>query len=211
MSPPSSNPARTGAPFARAGAPPGVLQRADGMRLAALPAEFVRSFHFAIVDELGDAAQDALYRCGYEWALADMVALNQQLRTERQADIWQLDAKIVLDAWWAPLAETGWGACTIDLSQLARGLAFADVQHSIAAATLHGADQPVCHVYAGLLAGALSFIERTERHAAEVQCRALGHASCRFVIGPGAKIDAAETWRQQGANIAEIFRRLHAA
>ena len=189
----------------------GSLRRVDGQRVAALSVEWVHALHFALLEQFTDNAQDVLYRSGYDWGLQDMVRLNQHLHTKiggGNFDLWQLDPKFILDSWWAPLAEAGWGRCTFDLVAVSRGIVFVDLQGSVIAAALAGSDQPVCHFYAGLFAGALSFFERAERHAVEVQCSGLGAATCLFVIGPGAEVDAAETWRQQGVAAAEILRRL---
>jgi uncharacterized protein len=68
--------------------------------------------------------------------------------------------------------------------------------------------RPVCHWYAGLFAGAWSFIQRAERHAVEFECSAVSAAACQFVVGPGPEIDAVETWRQDGVSAAEILRRV---
>jgi uncharacterized protein len=187
----------------------GSIRRPDGERLAAIPAPLMQSLHFALVESLGETAQDVLYRSGYEWALQDMLRLNQQLRGKFGGgwDFWQADAKFILESWWAPLDAAGWGVAAFDCSALNRGITFVELRQSIAAALVR-ADQPVCHLHAGLLAGALSFFDRHERHAVEVQCRAMGKETCTFIVGPGAEVDSAEAWRQQGTPAAEIVRRL---
>jgi len=192
----------------------GSLRRPTGQRLAALSIEFIESYHLTLLEKFGDTVQDVLYRTGFEWGLQEMLRLNEQLRPSLgggNLDLWQMDAKYIIDTWWAPLAEAGWGRCTFDFAASSRGLVFADLQSSIVAGAFAGSDQPVCHLYAGLLAGGLSFYERTERHAVEVQCAALGAATCTFVIGPGAEADSAETWRQQGLPAVEIISRLRSA
>ena len=197
--------------FFRAAPAEGALRLADGQRVAAVSAEFLQSLHEGLVQDLGDTARHALYACGYEWSLQDMALLTRRLAAELAGgdlDLWQLDVRFVLDTWWAPLTAAGWGAWTLDLSTQLKGITFVELRHSAIAAILPGAPAPVCHLYAGLFAGALSFFERSEHHATEIQCAALGHATCRFVIGPGAQIDAVESWRKQGASADEIRRRL---
>jgi predicted hydrocarbon binding protein len=117
----------------------------------------------------------------------------------------------VLDRWWSPLAQAGWGTVTLDVSSLSRGFAFIELRHSTVVAALAGpnrATEPLCHLYAGLFAGALSFFERAERHGVEIQCAALGAPACRFAVGPGSQIDEVEMWRKQGIAPDEIRRRL---
>lgn len=188
----------------------GAIRRPDNERVAVISAPLLRGLHFTLVEVLGDAAQDALYRTGYEWALQDMLRLNQQMQEQYgdKFDFWQADTKFVLDTWWAPLEAAGWGRLAWDLGAHARGIAFVDLHSSPVGAALAGTDQPICHLHAGLLAGAMSFFDRAERHAAEVQCRGVNAPFCQFVVGPGADVDAAEAWRQHGTPAAEILRRL---
>lgn len=187
-----------------------MLCDAAGLRTAALSADSLHALHGALIEQFGENAPDVLYRSGYEWALQDMVRLQNQLQQAigPATDFWQMDAKFILDSWWTPLADAGWGQNVFNTASLSRGILFSELHGSAVATAFAGSDQPVCHLYAGLFAGALSFFDRTERHAAELQCAACGGTSCVFVIGAGAEVDAAETWRQQGVTAVEITRRL---
>ncbi len=203
---------QTGGDFIRPVADEGALRLPDGRRTAVLPGSFFAQLPLDLAPSLGEHARHALYKSGYEWALQDMVRLSRHLAGEfgggANLDLWQMDAKFVLDRWWAPLHATGWGACALDLSSFSRGFSFVELRHSIVAANSPGSDEPACHLYSGLFAGALSFVERQERHAIEFQCAALGAPTCKFVIGPGPQVDEAESWRQQGVAPEEIRRRL---
>lgn len=186
------------------------LQDSDGRLVAVAAIEFVRSLHFALLEAFADDTQDVLYRIGYEWGLREMTALNRRLRDEfgAESDLWQMDSKFVLESWWAPLLAGGWGSWTLAPTSKARGISAIEVRNSIVATALPGADYPVCHLYAGLFAGGLSFFERAERHAVEISCRAVGDAACIFIIAPAAEVDPVETWRQQGIATTEILERL---
>lgn len=186
----------------------GILQRADGRRSAALSIDFVQQFHFTLLEQFGDAAQDVLYRSGYEWGLQSMLQLSAKMNSAGASKFWERDSTELFRRWWEPLQEDGWGAAAFDFSRLGRGVMLVVLQHSAVAAALEGTDQPVCHFYAGLFGGAASFFQRVERHAVEIECRALGHAACRFVIGAAPDIDAAEAARQQGASAAAILQKL---
>jgi predicted hydrocarbon binding protein len=201
----------TGATAFRHDAAEGAIRLADHQRVVAIAEPLMQHLHFAIIEQLGETAQDALYRAGYEWALQDMLRLTRQLREEADDatfDFWRQDLKGVISRWWTLPEALGWGTATFDFAAAARGLTFVDLRQSIVADAFAGADQPVCHLYAGLFAGALSFCARAERHAVEVQCTAMGQAACKFIVGPGAEIDTAEAWRQQGIAAPEILRRL---
>jgi predicted hydrocarbon binding protein len=189
----------------------GSIRLPDGRRVVAISETLMQQLHFAIIQQRGEAAQDALYRIGYEWALQEMLRLTRAWRAESgkaDFDFWRQDMGNVLTRWWSFAEGLGWGSATFDFSGVARGVTFVDLRNSIVADAFGGAGQPVCHLYAGLFAGALSFFERAERHGVEVQCAALGAAICRFVVGPGPEVDSAEAWRQQGLATPEILRRL---
>lgn len=190
----------------------GALRLPDGQRVAVLPAAFFQYLATELAFPLGDQTRHALYKFGYEWALQDMVRLSRQLAEEfgggANLDLWQMDAKFVLDRWWAPLSAAGWGTWSVDLTSLSRGFAFIELRHSLVAAQAPGTTHPTCHLYAGLFAGAVSFFERSERHAVEFQCASLGAPTCRFVVGAGPQIDEVESWRHQRTAPDEIRRRL---
>ncbi len=189
----------------------GTLRRANGARLAVIPANFLLALHLHLFERFAENTQDVLYRSGYDQGLQDMGRLNQELRSQYASasfDFWQMDAKFILDSWWAPLAQAGWGRCTFDLTALARGVAFVEMENNPIAEALGSAEHPICHFFAGLFAGGLSFFERTENHATEIECRAANGERCRFIVAGGGAVDSAEGWRQQGVSAAEIMRRL---
>jgi predicted hydrocarbon binding protein len=189
----------------------GSLRRTTGEHVVALSLDFVRSLHETISEQFGPEARDILYRCGYEWGLQDSMRFAPRVAAQMEGsnlDLWQMDGKFVFESWWAPLAEAGWGRCTFDVSALARSRVVVELRGSIVAERVTGSEGPICHLYAGLFAGALSFYERAERHAIEILCRAQGSQQCQFLVAPGAEIDSAETWRKQGATAADIVRRL---
>ncbi len=169
----------------------------------------MHALHLALIEQFGENAADVLYRSGYEWALQEMTRLGQKLRTELgdATDLSQMDARFVLESWWTPFAETGWGHAQFDTTAIGRSLVLIELRASAVAPGFAGSDQPACHLYAGLFAGAFSFIERTERHAVEMQCAACGAPICSFIVGPGADVDSAETQRQRGTPPADILRQ----
>jgi hypothetical protein len=189
----------------------GALRRLSGERVTLLTREAVHALHATLVEQFSETAVDVLYRSGYEWGLQEILVRQQRLKAEvggTDFDFWQMDAKFVLDAWWMPFAEAGWGHCAFQRLSHPRNLYLIDLRSSLVAATLRPAEEPVCHLYAGLFAGAVSFFDRQERHGAELQCAAVRGDLCRFLVGSGPDIDAAESLRQQGVTTDEILARL---
>ena len=129
----------------------GSLRRANGARLAVVPADFLLSLHLHLFEHFADTSQDVLYRSGYEQGLQDMVRLGQELREKfgrGSFDLWQMDAKFILGAWWEPLEQAGWGRCDFDLAALSRGIAFVNLADSPIAAALGSTEHPICHFFA---------------------------------------------------------------
>jgi hypothetical protein len=197
--------------FIRSRPTEGTLLTPDGRRVAALPEALMQSLHRGLEGAAADQTRHLLYRAGYEWGLQDMLQLSSRMKEEAgggsSADLWQMDAPFVLERWSAPFAASGWGACIFDLSAHAKGITLVELRHSAAAGAVGRANAPVCHLYAGLFAGALSFYDRVESHAVETECAAQGHACCRFIVGPGPLIDQAESARHSGVG-HDAVRRL---
>jgi hypothetical protein len=197
----------------------GAVRQPDGQRTAIVPLDFLQDLQLALTQEFGDGARHLLYCTGFDWSLRDMVRLGGRLQEKLgrgHLDLWQMDAKFVLESWWEPLAAAGWGSC--QFSTLPRGLLLAEVTGSACAAACGArvesapgtANELACDLYAGLFAGALSFFERDERHAVEVQCAALGHPACHFIAGGSPHIDEVEAWHQQRLTAAQIHQRIAA-
>jgi predicted hydrocarbon binding protein len=197
--------------FIRSRPAEGALLTPDNRRVTALPEGLMQELHRGLVGAGAPVTQQLLYLAGYEWGLQDMLQLSQRLRDESDGpanrDLWKMDASFVLERWSAPFAAAGWGACIFDLSSRAAGVTFVELRHSASAAAVGQATAPVCHLYAGLFAGALSFYDRVESHAVEIECAALGHICCRFIVGPGPLIDQVENARHSGAT-PDAIRRL---
>jgi len=184
----------------------GAIYLPDGRRVAAWSEALLRTLHERTGAQSTEHARLVLYRAGYEWGLQELLHLSHRIREESanpgDHDLWQTDATVVFERWSAPLAVAGWGTWALDRSNHARGLTIVELRHSAVAAALKAgpaATEPVCHLYAGLFAGALSFYDRTESHAIESSCVALGDTCCRFLVGARPIIDRAEAARREGA------------
>lgn len=184
----------------------------DGRRGAGWSGISLQALHRSLSLENPDADKHLIYRIGFEWGLQDFLQVSLRVRDElgRQPgeDLWKLDAAAAFERWAAPLTAAGWGRWKFDRSARASGITLVELHASAIAASLASPvpSDPVCHLYAGLFAGALSFYDRTELHAVETECAALGSPCCRFLVAPGPIIDRAETARRGGANHDAIVR-----
>jgi len=189
----------------------GEIRLRDGQRAAMVSEDFIVGLHSGLEEDVGDAANLIMYKCGFEWGLEDMKRFNDRMRHEfggGRLDIWQMNPRFVFECWWWPLTIEGWGAWTLDLSFQERNITFVEIRNSAVAFSMKQVGKPVCHMYAGMFAGVLSFFEKTERQSIEVQCYSMGNDRCKFMIGPERQVNAAEFWRQEGATAEEIRNRI---
>jgi uncharacterized protein len=183
----------------------------DGQRAVYASEDFVSGLHSGLHEEVDDAANLIMYKCGYEWGINDMKRFAHRMRHEfggGKTDVWQMNRKFVWESWWWPLTVEGWGSWTIDFSFDRQQMAFVTIRNSAVAKSMEQVGKPVCHMYAGMFAGAFSVFEREERDSIEVQCYAMGNDCCKFMVGKQDRVNAVEFWRREGANADEISQRL---
>jgi len=189
----------------------GAIYLRDGQRAAKISEAFINGLHLGIEEEVGASAGLLMYRCGQEWALADMKRFATRMRQEfgsGKLEIWQMNPRFVWECWWWPLTVEGFGGWTLDLNFEDKGITLVEIRNSAVARSMKMLGRPVCHMYAGLFAGALSFFHRKELHSIEVQCYAMGNDVCKFLISDEKRVNAAEFWREEGASAKSILENL---
>jgi len=185
----------------------GSIYLRDGQRASEVSEDFIVGLHAGLEEDVGDASNLIMYKCGIDWGLQDMKRFNNRMRHEfggGKLDVWQMNKRFVFESWWWPLTVQGWGGWTLDLSFESRDMTFVEIRNSAVARSMEQVGKPVCHLYAGMFAGVFSYFEREERQSIEVQCYSMGNDRCKFMIGKEKQVNAAEFWRQEGANAEEI-------
>ena len=177
-------------------------------RVMLVPEDFIASYQLALEEEVGDAAAEIMYRCGYEWGKADVIAFEKHFQEEFGRPFIEAHAQMALETWWWPLQAAGWGAWSHDLSQLKEGLIFVDLYESAVAKSVGNIGKVACHYYAGMFAAVFSHIARTELSGLEIQCYSMGEEFCKFLIGASKRVNAAQFWTREGATAKEIIERL---
>lgn len=183
----------------------------DGQRAVLANEDFISGLHSGLHEEVDDASNLMMYKCGVEWGLNDMKRFAHRMRHEfggGRTDINQMNRKFVMESWWWPLTVEGWGSWRIDYSYEKQGMTFVTIYNSAVAKAMEQVGKPVCHMYAGMFAGAFSVFDQKERDSIEVQCYAMGNDCCKFLIGDPKKVNAAEFWRREGGTADEILERL---
>ncbi len=177
-------------------------------RVMLVPEDFIVSYQLALEGEVGDAASEIMYRCGYEWGKADINGFEKRFQEEFGRSITEAHSQMVLETWWWPLQASGWGAWSYDFSQLKEGLIFIDLYDSAVAKSIGNIGKVVCHYYAGMFAAVFGQIARNELSGLEIQCYSMGEEFCKFLLGSSKRINAAQFWAREGATAAEIIARL---
>jgi predicted hydrocarbon binding protein len=170
--------------------------------------DFVIGLQEGLEREVGEASAVIMYQCGVEWGRQDMARFEPSIEAEFGRPMREMNVQFVLESWWWPLAAAGWGSWKVDMSRLRQGFIVVDLHQSAVAESLENVGKPVCHLYAGLLAGSLSTFIRRSLSCIEIQCYAMGEDKCRFLVGNSQRIDAAEFWLNEGARASEILRQL---
>lgn len=178
-------------------------------RIAFANEDFVVGLQKGLEEEVGDAAQIIMYKCGYEWALADMKNFEKRFSDEFDGrSISQMNLNMVLETWWWPLQTTGWGSWNFDFSHKKQGLIFIDLFDSAIARSVGYIGKVACHFYAGMFAGVFTYLSKRELSGIEIQCYSMGEEYCKFLIGTQKKVNAADFWVQEGAPAKEILAKV---
>lgn len=170
--------------------------------------DFIIGLQQGLEAEVGEASAVIMYQCGLQWGKLDMQDFEKRMEREYGRAMRDMNVHFVLEAWWWPLTSAGWGSWSVDLGRVDQGYIVVQMNNSAVAQSLERVGKPVCHLYAGLLAGALTPLVGAEMSSIEIQCYAMGEDHCRFLVGREERVDAAEFWLNEGASAVEIVRQL---
>lgn len=177
-------------------------------RMMYVTEDFIVGFHQALQEEVGDAAGEIMYRCGFEWGREDITNFEKRFATEFGDPLEKMLFDMVLETWWWPLQAAGWGGWKFDLSHRQEGLIFIDLFDSAVAKSIGNIGKVVCHYYAGMFAAVFSHLARRELSGIEIQCYSMGEDFCKFMIGSAKRVNAAQFWVQEGAPAKDIIARM---
>lgn len=186
----------------------GVLRTAYGPRALRAADGFLAALHQAVTAEAGIAAGEALYRIGWRWGAADMVAFADRVAQEFEVEFERLNMGVMLDMWWWSLAAAGWGTWSYDFARARQGLMLVTVHDSAVAHTLGKVGKVGCYVYAGLFGAVFSALAKRELACVELECYSRGDTGCKFLVATPKRATVVAKWRDDGASAAEIVGQL---
>jgi uncharacterized protein len=170
--------------------------------------DFIIGLIQGLEQEVGSASSVLMYNIGKAWGIRDADFFRSWFEKEYGYKIEDKNLQYVLEAWWWPFSSQGWGNWDVDLSEQNNGFMFVNIYDSAVAKTLGDVGKPVCHIYAGLLAGFFSSLVQKPLNCIEIHCYAMGETYCKFLLGKQDRIDAATFWQTEGANAKDIEKRL---
>ncbi len=173
--------------------------------------DFIIGLIEGLEHEVGSAAGVVMYNIGKDWGKRDADFFQKWFFSEYEYDkpLQELNLAYVLEAWWWPFTAQGWGNWEVDMSEQKNGFMFVNIFDSAVARTLGDVGKPVCHIYAGLLAGFFTNLVKKDLNCIEIQCYSMGETYCKFLLGKQDRIDAATFWLNEGAQSKDIEKRLH--
>jgi hypothetical protein len=186
----------------------GTIVTRNGQRAFQVSEDFIVGLQAGLEQEVGDASAVIMYKCGFQWGLADMRNFERNMVREYGTDIQATNINFLMETWWWPLQALGWGSWEIDFAKNEQGIVVVNLYDSVVAKTLGEVGKPVCYLYAGLFAGVLTHLSRRALAGIEIQCYAMGATYCRFVIGAEKRINAVEFWLEEGASASEVIAKL---
>lgn len=187
----------------------GVVRTRNAQRAFHVSEDFIIALQHGLEQEVGDASAVVMYKCGYQWGIGDLKAFEANISREFGREAQDMNLQFIMECWWWPLQTMGWGCWEIDFeSKRDQGLVIINLYDSAVAKSLGEVGKPVCYLYAGLFAGALSQLSRRSLSGIEIQCYAMGATYCRFLVGAEKRINAVEFWLEEGATASDVIRKL---
>jgi len=186
----------------------GTIDDVFGRRTIVAPLDLLADIIAALTREVGDAAAEILQKIGAKCGTADMQAFAARSADEFGAQLAKVHMGVALQTWWWPWMAAGWGLAKFDFERAAQRLMRIDVTESACARSTSPVAGPACDLYTGLFAGAFGQLSGRQVGCAEVQCRAAGATSCRFLVTTRQRAASAVAWRNSGVPANEVERRL---
>lgn len=186
----------------------GILRNVYGQRCIYVTEDFVTGLLAGLEEEVGDAAGEIMYKCGYEWGREDMKSFTERAQAEFEVEFSKMRMGMMLETWWWPLQIEGWGGWRYDFRQGKQGLIFIDLYESAVAQSLGNLGKVVCYFYAGMFAAVFSTLAKRELACIEIQCYSMGEDYCKFLISTSKRVNAAAFWRNEGATSKDIMKKV---
>ena len=144
-----------------------------GVRYLLIRPETISGFQKELVDKYGNAGGDPLFEGGYA---------GGSLSAKKYQDFHDFSDREIIAFMMNMGNQIGWGNFNLGRYDPTEKHLCVCVKHSPFAQAYGQSSRGVCHLIRGVLAGMAAVLFGGDCSAQEVECRAKGDASCRFVI-----------------------------
>lgn len=200
--------------FFRTDVTKGVTRTPAGVRVCALPSDFLLGLRDAVIYECGRSYRPVLKAAGRRWGGQFIKRLDRELTAFYQTPFKDLPAGLIGVCLADAFAAHGYGRLTVAPLEDAPELRVAVLTDSVMPALVRESDRPVDLLMTGLLAASFSHLTGRTLDAVQTECTTMGAEQCRFLIGPTAAIAEVESWLDAAPSHPphdEIVRRAVAA
>ena len=150
--------------------------RYKGIRYLVIRPETLSDLFKAVEPVAGERAGEALFRGGFT---------GGNLSSRAYREIHGFSDEEILDFMLTMGGQIGWGRFSLEAWDKGSGDLVVRVTSSPFAEAHGEADEPVCHLLRGIVAGMGSALLERECGAVETSCQAMGDDCCRFVLDAG--------------------------
>jgi len=153
-------------------------------RMVLLQPQVLLELQKSLEDHLGSRAGEYFYTAGHGWAVGETRRLKTALVEEGAS---------LAGLFCSRMGEMGWGQWRLAGLDREAGLLRVEVEDSPLALEYGPADEPVCHLLAGLVAGLAEVLLGAPASCREISCLARQEASCQFEAR-AQQVDQSDSW-----------------
>ncbi|WP_439621906.1 hypothetical protein [Gemmata sp.] len=172
----------------------GVTRNPAGVRICALPTEFLLGFRDALVYECGKAYRRVMKGAGKKWGARLAARFDKEVTALYGTRLRDLPAGLVHTCLAESFAAHGYGVLRLDLSLCGDGILLADLADSVMPSLIRESDRPVDMLLAGALGVVFGHLSGESLDAVQTECPSMGAERSRFVIARADAVAAAEDW-----------------
>lgn len=166
--------------------------------LAAFPRASLAALRRGLLRDHGPEAAASLQEAGYAGGETVYAAFSAWLAERTDIDAAHLDVDSFQHRASEFFSEFGWG--TLSVGAMDDAVATLDATDWWEADGEDRLDAPGCHLTTGLFADLFGRLAGTQVAVLEVECRAMGHSHCRFLVGSPEVLEFVYEDMTQGAS-----------
>lgn len=200
--------------FFRTDVTKGVTRTPAGVRVVALPSDFLLGFRDAVIYECGRSYRSVMKVAGKKWGTQFAKRLEKELTGFYQSPARDLHPTVLRVCLAEAFRAHGYGSLTLEIDEGGSGLIIVDLQDSVMPALVREADRSVDMLMAGMIGAVLSHFTTRTLDCIQTECPSLGADRSRFIVGPAERIAEVEQWAddsESNPGHEVILRRLRQA